>query len=427
MVVRHKLVSAVQKAGLYPLARALYNRIQATTSGSKRYRKDLGEILSFQNVPVVPYESLIDRFNGLSIHHGGPIWPDWSTQTEARHCRDGSPSDDLPSRPNDIFEKTEDLSIWGGAICTHFGHQIADFSTRILQSKTAYPNAQFLFSAKSDAKITTIEQTPPFFRSILDWYDLKPDQVKIVSQPLLVRQLLVAPQAEQLSNCGPSSEYLDLMDAHVDRKLTLPSRQGTVFVSRAGLKARFAGEFYLEQLMQENGIKIIRPETMPLKQQLAEYSCADRLIFSEGSAVHGLQLLGRSLGEVQIINRRPRHQLAKNALKARAKSLAYVDLVQGVLHGFTTFGTAKSWNALTVLKEEALVDYLHSLSPKLKQHWNHSAYIEHRDRDVLVWIDRERQTGGLLDSLSDKQISRQLRSVQLAHLIPSVLAHDRLA
>ena len=417
-----QLGKLVQKTGLYPLARDLYKRIDPERSLYPKRKESLGEILAFQNVTVVPYESLLERFSGLSAHHGGPIWPHWSAQVAARHCRNLSPIDSRPTQPEQIAETIEEPVVWGGAICHHFGHQVADFCTRLIHAKSVYPNAKFLFAAKSSAQIETLAQTPQFFRSLLDWYGIERSQIKIVSRPILARQLLVAPQAEQLSNYGPSDDYLNLIDAHVSRKQAageLPvstQRQEAVYVSRAGLENRFAGESYIEALMHQVGIKIIRPETQQLTEQLAAYMTSEQLIFSAGSAIHGLQLLGRFQTDVQVINRRLRERLAKNMIEPRAYSLTYLDSVQTVLHGFTATGLANDWNGLAIQNEERLVSALRTIHPKLKQRWRSAIYTEHRDRDILSWIKREQQPEKSLHGHPVHNLSSQLRKAGLSHI-----------
>lgn len=425
MPIAHQLGKLVQKTSLYPLARNLYKRLDLERSYYPKHRENLGQILAFEDVPVVPYESLLDRFSGLSVHQGGPIWPDWSAQIEARHCRNLSPIDDFPDLPENIAEMIEEPVVWGGAICHHFGHQVADFCTRILHAKSVYPDAKFLFAAKSSARIRSLEQTPSFFRALLDWYGLARSQVKIVSQPLLAKHLLVAPQAEQLSNYGPSADYLDLVDAHVSqqlmsRKLIVPARRRkAAYISRAGMPSHFAGEPYVESLMHKCGIHIIRPETQPLPVQLAEYMAVRQLIFSAGSALHGLQLLGRFHADVQVINRRVGGRLAKNMIEARAHSLTYLDSVQSVLHGFTPSGLINDWKGITVHNEERLVASLRSVHSELAHHWDSAIYAECRDRDIIDWIKREVKPGGSLRLLPAKKVVSQLRKAQLSHLVPA--------
>ena len=63
----------------------------------------------------------------------------------------------------------------------------------------------------------------------------------------------------------------------------------------------FAGEAYLEQVLERIGIGVIRPEKFSIAEQMATYRAAQTLMFAEGSALHGAQLLGRALGDVVAI------------------------------------------------------------------------------------------------------------------------------
>ena len=421
--IKNQFVRFVQTTAVFPLARNIYQKIDPERKYFTQTRKAcLGKILPFSDLPIVPYDQLGNRSRGLSLHLGGPIWPNWSSQLDARHCRNGVPVDDRPNNPAYITDRIEGPTIWCGPISIHFGHQVAEFSTRILQAKLEYPNATFLFSSTKrrlkELNFNTLEKTPVFFRSILDWYDIKPTQVKIVDRPIIANELMVAPQAEQLGNLGPSSKYLDLMDEHVERKLQKKLKHKLTFVSRAGTNRHFAAETYLEQFMRESGINVIRPETMSLEAQLAEYVASEQLIFSEGSALHGLQLLGRSLDNIYVLNRRLGSKLAKNMLKVRAKSLVYLDCIQEFIYGYSSFGKPKELDGITFLNEGLLLEHLHSIDPSLKSCWNHSLYLEHRDRDVAAWLQRETQKPWKITPLSRAKIVKQLSRVGCSHLIP---------
>ncbi len=57
-------------------------------------------------------------------------------------------------------------------------------------------------------------------------------------------------------------------------------------------------------LFEKNGFKVIYPEKISIKEQLKIYSDAEIIVFTEGSAIHTLQLLGNINAKVIIINRR---------------------------------------------------------------------------------------------------------------------------
>lgn len=180
--------------------------------------------------------------------------------------------------------------IWGGPISHHFGHQIADYSNRLLRAVIELPDLPVAFATKPEYGMTTIDEAPRYFRQILDWFGLDRSRRRLITGPSIADELVVFPQAEQLPQPGPSIATLDRLDALSHRRLGDCSRAsgGTIYVSRAGHISRFAGEAYLEKALEAAGVTVIRPETLELAAQLRRYHDAERLLFAEGSAMHTL-------------------------------------------------------------------------------------------------------------------------------------------
>ena len=64
---------------------------------------------------------------------------------------------------------------------------------------------------------------------------------------------------------------------------------------------RIAGEPYLEDVLRRSWVRVLRPETVPLAEQLRNYRAATDIVFAEGSALHALQLLGRVDADVAVL------------------------------------------------------------------------------------------------------------------------------
>lgn len=396
-----KYVQDIKKNHL--LGRLYYRKIRS-------HKNKLDEISSFENIIVVPYEYLRKKW---SIK-GGPIWPNWHEQIHARHCRDNIPWDDLPENSQEKCCHIKEPSAWCGAIDGHFGHQIADHSTRILHVRSFYPNLKLIFSYRKKDNFLTFGKTPTFFRAILDWYNITPDNIEIIHRPTLVHNLMVAPQAEQLWNYGPSSDYLDLMDAHVERRLRRKAKQRGIFVSRAGIKIHFAGEAYIESLFSQVGIRVIRPEEISLEEQLAEYEASEKLIFTEGSALHGLQLLGRCIDHIDVLVRRDGRRIIENLLKVRAKSVSYIKVSKGMICILNSNGTLDKTHGIPIFNEDLLLGYLRTLDSKLIDQWNHALYVNARDHDIMSWL---KWTGKRANAKNSTRIvMKKLNKLGLSHL-----------
>jgi hypothetical protein len=349
-------------------------------------------MLHFRNIVIGPFTGLLQAQVGRSTHCGGPLWPEWEKQIDARHCRQGLPVDDCPI-VKEVPTSLKGTIAWGGPIVNHFGHQIADFSMRLLPTLAHWPQAVFAFATHRRFRFQRLEDTPPFFHEILDWFGIPAHRVILFTGPVAVDEVFVAPQAEQVAGPGPAAAHLDLLDEITAGRLGSPQRQGVLFVSRASIRDRFAGEAYLERALQAAGVMVIRPESLPLVEQLKAYLSASDVIFSEGSAVHATQLMGRALGNVHVLTRRPGATLASHSLTPRARSLAYHDLTVGLVHGLDLARKPRKARGLSILHEDLLLDrFANTLSIHLRKHWNAGAYCAARDEDVRQWLRSESET-----------------------------------
>lgn len=373
-------------------------------------------ILSFSDVVVSPYTELLGTPGGLSYHRGGPDWPDWETQTTARHCMVGRPADTRPQTVRPV----EELSIpvaWGGAIYPHFGHQISDFSMRIIPTLSVRDDIPFLFASRPEL-MKTIADAPPFFWSILNWFGVARDKVMFVERPLLAKNILVAPQAEQPGGAAPSDRHLDRLDDLVHRRFGRIARQGIIYVSRAQQRGKFAGESYLETMMSLCGITVIRPENLPLLSQISLYIGASDLIFSEGSAIHSAQLLGRSLSNVTVLVRRKGWTFINQSLQPRCRNLTYLDLSIRQICDLDRSGKPIFYSGLTVLNEEATFDWLCTIDGGCRKFWRSDEFVMARDNDVRSWL-HQRVTGSSDTAIRDG-IRSQVERCGLSHLVGEV-------
>lgn len=345
----------------------------------------------FERIVISPYSDLLDNPRGGAFHRGGPRFPNWTSQTTARHCQSGRPIDVEPE-PIAPIERFAASAAWMGPISDHFGHQIADFSMRIMPALYHCPDARLIFSSHPRNGFVFFTRVPRFFAQILEWFEIPKPNVSLVSVPTIFDELLVLPQAEQPGGPGPSASHLDVMDAFISRKPPVLASRSTLFVSRAGQAARFAGESFLENALSAAGVTVIRPELLTLPEQLRAYRSADTLLFSEGSALHSLQLLGRIKSSVVVITRRPKSRLGEKSIRPRASGLTYVDAVKGLIHGPRLSGEPAPELGLSVLDDVALLESLRQIGIDISPFWDGNAYRAQRDQDVHDWIASEKRS-----------------------------------
>lgn len=341
-----------------------------------RSGRRLRPMMSFRDVMVGP---------PLAREAPGVSWPQFNRQHSARHLRRGVPVCRAPEPGAAVGEIAEAVFI--GAYDNHFGHFAAESAPRLLQSLSEKGGLPFLFTATQPVDRGAVA---PAFAAITDWFGLAPKQMRFVHQPHRVATLWVAGQGEDVNGPVVSEGYLDLLDSHAAaRGLSEGQPQGVIYVGRHLLPARLgghAGEAYLADCLSRLGVTVLAPETLPLRDQLAAYAGAERLIFAEGSAVHGRQLIGRAAQAIDVLVRRRFWRMAESQLSPRCDALGYIPVSGQVLHYLGQDGKPYVHSGMALYDLEVLFDYFAQIGLDLARVWQQSAYEAARDRSVLDWV-----------------------------------------
>jgi len=378
---------------------------------------------------------------------GGPDWPNFEAQIFARHCWGAIPRpidfkphpacaewpyfdrarylnpryssrrrwraivripEPREAAPEQEFDSV-DHGFWCGAVNEHFGVMVAHYGMRIAASSHIEPEAPLVFSIYPlhDA------EPPAFFWEIISHLGVDRRRVMLVRKPTRFSRLSVVPQAERPFGGGPSARHLRLMEALTGSPCATERDQPAVFVSRSRLdRGNIAGESFLDEAFEAAGIRVFHPQAADLHTQLQLYRKTRRLIFSEGSALHALQLLGRINAEIIVLTRRPGDRLAAASLRPRARSLRYLDAISGIVHGVNQAGEALLAKGISVLDDKALLAKLKTVGIDLAPYWDASAYRSRRDASISAWIAQ--RLASPVHPLERSTIERSLARVGLS-------------
>lgn len=338
-------------------------------------------IKEFRNIRLEPSKG-IDAW----IFSGGPIWPNFEQQTLIRQCRRSVPVDDKPVEGTEQATVLEGPHIWCGYLPPHFGHFIADQISRLPAALlNCPPEAKLLFSLPEG-----IGEPKDFFYDILETLGVAINRVVLQRKvPLEVETLYAPPLGETLYG-KPDAEYLTILAKLMDGLGFQANPKEDVYVSRARLPASLsslAGESYLEECFLKLGVKVIWPEKMTLRQQLQAYASARKLVFSEGSAIHGRQLLGKIKQDILVIERRKRYNMARDVIAPRCSTLDYISAIDGTVF-VNPVPNGNLWQGLTVLDESRLIEGLLRAGIDLQPIWDSRVFRRRRDQEILTWIRR---------------------------------------
>ena len=352
-------------------------------------------------------------------------WPDFDAQMQARLWRGNRRVCIRPEIADTRVNRIAEPGMFVSMYDNHFGHMVAETISRLPQSLAEAPDLPLYFSAREPLRFADAN---PVFRTVLAWLNIPAQQIRFIAQPTEFRNLTVAAQAEHLNGPAAPDAYLPLLEARIAGQLDLGRPAGVTFVSRATLapeKGRHAGEGYLADCLERLGVRVVYPEKLALPAQMAAYASAKYLVFSEGSAVHGRQLLGRVDQHISILRRRFRSQIAQNQMAPRAASLRYVASFAGALAVTNDVGRKITSAMISLYATGPVIEHFESLGVPLRKIWDHAAFNRARDSDVMAWVAAiydPQVHSWLKPHNSDDDLLAQLEPLGLGHLQKPVQA-----
>lgn len=263
---------------------------------------------------------------------GGLVVGDGPAEQALRQTRYWRPADD-PTPDARAAETIDGDCIYGGPVYAHFGHFMAEMAHRLLPSREQGARGTWLFAGvRGDPALHSVATAPAFFRDVLAYFDVAPETVRVLTAHAVVRHLHASEAASDFGG-GPKPGYVEALARHgADwrrRHGVEAASVRDVYVSRRYLPrgGTFLGELYLEALLEARSVTIFAPERHSLLEQMNVYRSAACVVFPEGSACHGTELLGAGeMGSCVLLVRRPDHvEIFRRVLRPRSRSLHVLD------------------------------------------------------------------------------------------------------
>jgi len=321
-----------------------------------------------RDAAVQPFVDLLNRASGGEAYCGGVLFEDPQHQPVLRHFR-GCDAIDRPLTRLDLplssVVRCDVRLFWCGPLVAHFGHQIADFSSRALRASLDPRYGELLWIPWRSA--TEWEALLPWQRSLLTYLNPGGKRHRFVCEHLRVGKLVIVPQQARM-RAAPTLVHLEAL-GWCERAIT-PHSNRLVYVSRSRfarctssdtLVGAFAAELLLEKLLEDRGALVVYPEMLHLEEQLAIYVGAEALIVAEGSSQHCLELLGfHPHKQVVVICRREQLVGMDKPLRARFPQVQFVSALQQ--QWMAKDGV--HWNGLALLDWKKVAEALNPLLPE---------------------------------------------------------------
>jgi hypothetical protein len=324
-------------------------------------------------------------------------------------------------RENEIYERRlPGEYAYAGPIYGHFGHFMAEMVHRIVPSLRNNPDLPFIFvSTKGWDPHPNYAQFPEFVKNILSFLNIAASRVRVVSQNTIVERLHVFESGSDLVG-GPKPGYTDMLrEFSLSRLKELYgriSRPRKIYVSRSALvpQGMILGESYFEDQLAKDGFTVLRPEEISFTAQIDYYHKAETIIFPEGSACHGTELLGsRMMNDVHLFPRR-RGQLAPfvKILSPRSKNITIMeDCVEylGTASVRREDGMPLSHLGVSGLTVDKMLRYLrkHGLADLAR--FSVSSYTERVQQDLISYREYQSRPGAPYNEIFYSELENKVK------------------
>ena len=240
-----------------------------------------------KNATIIPLEGTMDSFTGGAYTSDGQFIEDSLLYR---------------GRPAEIQKPTKHLSetyIYGGCLFGHFGHFIWESLSRLYAIKQ-HNDCPIIFIMPDN---TLFNEQAMFFKSLSIH-----NEIHIVKIPTSVENLIYFSPGSSINPLFISDEQINSLQCFDFSCDTNDKKSETkVWLSRSNLLfGTILNEQVIEIVLAKKGYKIIRPETLPIYEQVRLISTADIVAGFDGSAFFSLLFSKEVYSKFFIFNRRPK-------------------------------------------------------------------------------------------------------------------------
>lgn len=266
----------------------------------------------FRDLPVLPYGRWRPAAPGARLD-GGPVFPLDAPAWVHMPLRGGS---HWARGPETLPAGLDPPRLAGrfalaGPCVGHFGHMIGEFLHRLWVLRED-PALRPLLVAT--ARTTTVPAYVADYLSLIG----APEPL-LLAAPARLEEVVVG-EPGRLLGTTCSAGYGESLGAMLPDAIRAPSGQAPrLAILRGHMQTgRCVGEAWIEGVLAAAGYRIFRPEAHGIAEQMAALTGAERIVASEGSALHLLDLLPPIRARVAVLTRGPGTVLAEGCLAEKA-------------------------------------------------------------------------------------------------------------
>jgi hypothetical protein len=205
---------------------------------------------------------------------------------------------------SEVDDHVTEPCLYGGPLIDHFGHMVADGLHRI------WPIHAFDFARELPVVFLSRGGLPPndqrWLWDIFALCGLERDRVRVLQRVTRFATLHVPALGRVMGEPARIEGYGEIFPRPTSQRPRERKRAGLMYVSRHRHlhSGGYFGEGYLQRTLESCGFSVVYPEDHRPLEFVDMLRSVRGAVFAEGSAIHNLDLIGRSGIEVFVVGRK---------------------------------------------------------------------------------------------------------------------------
>lgn len=267
-------------------------------------------------------------------------------------------------REEAMKNKINEKVLYLGFFVKHWGHFLVDCIGRMwILNNQKYKDYKIIFLSKNNAIIDGN------FMEFLNLLGVSNERIKVVSKPCQFEEIIIPSLANSKNQY--SEKYMSVFRKVVESanlsSIIVPSR---IYLSRSKFKdakKKEIGEKIIECAFKKNGFRIMYPEKMSLRKQIAIFQKAQEVVCVNGSIALNVVFANYKLKLVVINKTSLKHENFINAAHMVGIDPIYIDAYMEPIEGHPRYlGEGPFWLAFNINLKQYFND--NYLSYYIKKH-----------------------------------------------------------
>lgn len=293
--------------------------------------------------------------------------------------------------PDSQLRYMDGCYLYAGLLYNHYGHIMTESIHRLWAYDPSIHSGVVFVVLYHDGYEGRLGQFnyPKYLADILKIFGIGEEKIILVKQGMIFEEMdLVVPGS--FLGGGAEEWYFPILEEVYERVESLSNidliKPDRLFMGRSHIihKGTLLGESYFGHILQKNKYIYFKPEEYNIYDQITIVKKSKEVVFVEGSAIYGVDLVSKVDGVVSMIPRRSTNSLYVPHLECKCNFSTIGDL-SSIIRLNTSGGKSAPKSPVITASPKNMYDDLLRRVPDLNEVFDYKVFSDFQDHDILAY------------------------------------------